>query len=67
MDWKCIIADLQKAGNTLAVIAKECGFASAGTVHDLKTGLSATCSYERGHKLLEMHKRVMRKRRSSGS
>ena len=61
MDWKSIIADLQQAGNTLANIAKECGFASPGTVHDLKTGLSTTCSWERGNKLIAMHKRVMRK------
>jgi hypothetical protein len=60
MDWKSIITDIQCSGRTLAAIAKECGFASAGALHDLKMTEGATCSYERGHKLMELHKKVKR-------
>lgn len=63
MDWKQLIEDLQSRGVTLEKIARECGFASKGAVHDLKSGVQLTCSYERGMRLVEFHKATMRKKR----
>lgn len=61
MDWKQLIIEILARGFTLAEIATECGFASAGALHDLKSGKQITCNYERGVLLLGMHKRVIRK------
>jgi hypothetical protein len=62
MNWHNIIAELQAAGWTLEAIAHECGFASKGHVHDLKTGHQKSCGFEAGIKLVELHKREMRKK-----
>ena len=61
MDWYQIIQDLQDRQVTLQEIADKCGFASRGAVHDLKNVEKATCSYERGAKLVALHKRAMRR------
>ncbi len=61
MNWKQIIQDMQDRGLTLDAIADKCGFASRGALFDLKTGSSATCSYERGVRLVEMHRRYKRR------
>lgn len=61
MDWNKIIRELQERGQKLQDIADECGFASRGAVHDLKNVAGATCNYERGEKLVAMHKRVLRR------
>jgi len=63
MDWKSIIADLQSRNVTLEEIAQECGFASRGAVHELKTqARQKTCSYEKGIRLIAMHRRTMRRK-----
>lgn len=62
MNWPNLIEIILSRGFTLQEIADECGFASKGAVHDLKSGQSATCSYERGQKLIEMHKKAMRRK-----
>jgi hypothetical protein len=61
-DWYRIIQDLQDRKVTLQTIADECGFASRGAVHDLKMVDGATCSYERGAKLVAFHRKVMRRK-----
>lgn len=61
IDWPTTIGELQTWGVTLQEIADECGFASRGAVHELRTGESKTCSYERGCKLVAMHARAKRK------
>jgi len=65
MDWYTIINELQHRKVTLQQIADQCGFASRGAVHDLKNVKAATCSYERGVKLVALHKRVMHRREKS--
>lgn len=62
INWPQYIIDITSRGVSFQKIADECGFASAGAVHDLKSGQSSTCSYERGCALLLMHKRVMRRK-----
>lgn len=60
MDWQRIVLDILARGYVLREIAEECGFASPGAVHDLKSGAQTTCQYERGAKLLLMHKRALK-------
>lgn len=62
IDWDRYITDIVGRGYTLQDIADECNFASKGAVHDLKSGKSTTCSYERGCALVLMHKRAMRRK-----
>ena len=63
MNWKQIITDIQARGYTLERIATECDFASKGAVHDLKTSFrQKSCAYERGALLVELHKKVMRRK-----
>ena len=62
MNWKHIVREMKTRGVTLDEIALICGFASRGALHDLTTGKSMTCSYERGIALVELHKRVMRRK-----
>lgn len=59
-DWPKIIDDIQNRGYALEAIAKECGFASRGALHDLKNARQPTTTYERGVALMRMHKRAMR-------
>lgn len=54
MNWNAIITELQKH-YTLEVLANLAGFASKGHLHDLKMGHQATCSFERGQRLLELY------------
>lgn len=61
MDWKQLIEDLQQRRVTLEQIAEACGFAGRPAVHNLKSR-SGTCTYERGVKLVALHKKVMRRR-----
>ena len=62
-DWGRLVRQIQHgASMSLQKIADECGFASRGTLHDLTTGKSTTCSYERGDALVRLHKRVMRRK-----
>lgn len=62
MNWAQLVKQMTAKGLTLEEIALTCGFASRGALHDLTTRKSTTCSYERGIALLEMHKRVMRRK-----
>ncbi len=63
MDWKTLISDLQERGFTLEQIAEECGFASRGAVHELKTQMrQKSCSYERGIKLIALHRKALRRK-----
>jgi AraC-like DNA-binding protein len=61
MNWQNLLSDLCKRV-TLQEIADECGFSSRGHVHDLKNNNQRTVSYEVGTKLVEYHKRVMRRK-----
>jgi hypothetical protein len=56
-NWKPILESLAKS-MTLRHIAELSGMASAGHVHDLKTGKQETVSYDIGVKLMQMHKRL---------
>lgn len=62
MNWPEKIEQILSRGYTLKQIADECGFASKGAVHDLKSGESATCNYERGERLLRLHRKAMRRK-----
>jgi hypothetical protein len=62
MNWKQLIQDLTDRKITLQAIADECGFASKGHVHDLKTGRQCTVSYDAGVKLVALHKKAMRRK-----
>jgi len=63
MNWNQIISDLQARDYTLERIARDCGFASKGAVHDLKTNTrQKSCAYERGVLLVALHKKVMRRK-----
>lgn len=61
-NFQTMIQEILGRGVTLLEIARECGFASPGAVHDLKSGQQQTTSYERGEKLRHMHRRVMRRK-----
>jgi hypothetical protein len=60
--WPEVIEQIVRAGVSLTKIADECGFSSAGALHDLKSGRSPTCTWERGAKLIDMHTKVTRRR-----
>ena len=62
MEWKKLVSDLRTRGITFAEIAKECGFASAGAVHDLTTD-QKTVNYERGARLVEFHRKMMKRKK----
>jgi hypothetical protein len=57
-NWKPILTALTKT-MTLRSIAELSGMASAGHVHDLKTGKQETVSYDIGVKLMLMYKRLI--------
>lgn len=61
MDWKSIITDIRSRKITLQEIATQSGM-SRGQVHDLITGRGKTVVYETGVKLIELHKRTMRRK-----
>lgn len=61
MDWKQLIEDLQQRNVTLDQIAKACEFAGRPAVHNLKSR-GGSCSYERGVKLVALHRKVMRRK-----
>lgn len=63
MNWNAIITALQER-YTLEVLAKLAGFASKGHLHDLKTGKQATCSFERGQKLMELHRGLSKREKN---
>lgn len=60
-NWKPILEALAKS-MTLRHIAELSGMASAGHVHDLKTGKQETVSYDIGVKLMLMHKKMESKK-----
>lgn len=60
-NWKPILEALAKS-MTLRSIAELSGMASAGHVHDLKTGKQETVSYDIGVKLMQMHKKMESKK-----
>lgn len=60
MNWNQVISDLLAAGYTLDEIAKECGMARKSSVSSLhKSGGDAL--YRNGVRLVQMHRKVMRK------
>tara|TARA_R110000868_G_scaffold391608_1_gene661835 strand:+ start:286 stop:495 length:210 start_codon:yes stop_codon:yes gene_type:complete len=61
MNWSKLIQEILARGYTLRSIATLCGFASPGHLHDLKAGNQETVEYERGAKLVELHRDVMRR------
>lgn len=61
MDFKTVIAEMNTR-ITLKEIAELCGLASAGHAHDLLTGRRKKIRYETGVKIMEVHKRVMRRK-----
>ena len=62
MNWSQMITDISARGVTLRQIAELCDFASAGAVKNLHTGMQKTCAWERGDKLIKLHRRVMRRK-----
>ena len=56
-NWKPILTALAKS-MTLKHIAELSGMASAGHVHDLKTGKQETVSYDIGVRLILMYKKL---------
>lgn len=60
MDWKLIITDLHRELGGYQQIADQAGM-SKGAVHDLGSGRAKSVMYETGCKLVDMHRRVMRK------
>lgn len=59
MNWKPIIETLEKSMRH-SDIAEAAGMASSGHVHNLKSGLQKTVSYEIGCRLMEMHRKALR-------
>lgn len=65
MNWKNIIADIQKVGKlTQAQIGLACG-TKQSTINSLYSGSSAQPAYPLGVKLTELHKKTMRKPRTT--
>jgi predicted DNA-binding protein YlxM (UPF0122 family) len=60
MDWPKIIARLREH-YTLQEIADRCDM-SKGGVHDLGSGHAKSVIYERGVKLVDMHRRLRRRK-----
>lgn len=56
-NWKPILEVLAES-MTLRHIAELSGMASAGHVHDLKTGKQETVSYDIGVRLMQMFKKI---------
>ncbi len=44
------------------MIAESCGFASRGHVHDFINGKQKTVAWEIGQKIVEQHKKALRKK-----
>jgi AraC-like DNA-binding protein len=61
MDWKTLLREIRRH-MTLDEIAKECGFASRGHVHDLANGHQLSVEWSRGQALIKLHKRVSRRK-----
>lgn len=61
MNLQTIIKELNET-MSLKEIAEQCGLASAGHAHDLMTGRRTKVFYETGVKIMEVHKRVMRRK-----
>lgn len=60
-NWKPILEVLAES-MTLRSIAELSGMASAGHVHDLKTGKQETVSYDIGVRLMQMYKKAVSKK-----
>lgn len=61
MNFAKLLRDINETGMSLQAIADYCGLASRGHVHDIMTGRQAHVYYEPGAKIIELHKREMRK------
>jgi len=62
MNWKQLIADMQARGETMQTIADKCGFASSGHVHNLASGKQSDLKWTIGVSMIDLHKRVMRRK-----
>ena len=60
MNWPTRIAEIRRAGFTYQAIADACGM-SKGQVHDLGSGKVKDVLYCSGEKLVQMHKKALRK------
>ena len=63
MNWPHIITQILSRGYQLREVAALCHFSSPGHLHDLKSGKQLSVEYERGAALLDLHRKVMRRRR----
>ena len=67
MNWKTIISDIQSVGRlTQAQIGKACG-TTQSTISSLFNQAGAQPAYPLGAKLMELHKKTMRKSRTTAS
>lgn len=62
VNWPTIIADLEKHMSH-SQIAEAVGMSGSGHVHNLKSGRQKTVTYDVGCRLVELHRKVMRKAR----
>jgi hypothetical protein len=62
MNFQTIITEILERGYTLKAIADRCGLASAGHVHDLKTGRQKNVSFTAGTLLCNLHQSAMRRK-----
>ncbi|MDD3965313.1 MAG: hypothetical protein PHD99_04695 [Candidatus Moranbacteria bacterium] len=60
MNWKKLMQELLKF-KTLQQIADECGLASKGHAHDILSGRQKSVHYEAGLRLVELHRKLMRR------
>lgn len=60
MDWKTLIADLQRAGLSQVQIAQFCGCVQS-TISALARGAASGTDYEIGTALVQLHKKHARK------
>ena len=64
MQWKNIISDLKASGLTQMQIAEKCGCAQS-TISEMATDVDRTPRFPIGAALLDLHKKVLKKRKSA--
>jgi hypothetical protein len=60
MNWQKLLTEMSEY-MTLRQIAEACGFASAGHVHDVRSGKHLSVAFPLGTRIIAEHARVMRK------
>lgn len=64
MNWTALIKELTARGCGYQKIAEHCG-TSRGTIYDLESGRSGEPRYGLGAALVDLHKRVMRRKKAA--